>query len=121
MSAPVVYWQMVTKNPDATAAFYRDAFGWTITTGNAMGYREVDTGEGGLKGGVWPAPPEAPNLVQLFLGVPDVARAVADATALGATVIVPPTTLPDGDVMAILLDPAGLTFGVMRMPRSHAS
>jgi predicted enzyme related to lactoylglutathione lyase len=39
---------------------------------------------------------------------------------LGATVIVPPTTLPDGDMMAILLDPAGLTFGVMRMPHSHA-
>jgi predicted enzyme related to lactoylglutathione lyase len=40
---------------------------------------------------------------------------------LGATVIVPATTLPDGDVMAILLDPAGLTFGVVRTPRSNAS
>ena len=49
---------------------------------------------------------------QLFVGVPDVARLVARATELGATIIVPPTTLPDGDTMAVLADPCGVTFGV---------
>jgi predicted enzyme related to lactoylglutathione lyase len=27
---------------------------------------------------------------------------------------VPATTLPDGDTMAILADPSGITFGVMQ-------
>jgi hypothetical protein len=32
-------------------------------------------------------------------------------------VIVPPQTLPDGDEMAILTDPSGMSFGVMRSAR----
>jgi len=114
MSCPVVQWQIVTRNAEAAAAFYRDAFGWKITTGNALGYRQVDTGAGGMKGGLWPSPPDSPSLVQLFIAVPDVERAVGDATRLGAKIIVPTTTLPDGDVMAILLDPAGISFGIVR-------
>jgi uncharacterized protein len=113
MSAPIVQWQIVTSKPDAAAAFYRDLFGWKITTQNAMGYRQVDTGEGSLNGGLWPAPPDTPGMVQLFIGVPDVERAVGDAIRLGAKVIVPVTTLPDGDVMAVLLDPAGVSFGIV--------
>jgi predicted enzyme related to lactoylglutathione lyase len=72
---------------------------------------------GGTPGGVWPAPPGAPAFLQLFVGVPDVGAAVAKAQALGAKVVIPVTTLPDGDVMAVLADPGGLTFGLMR----HAS
>lgn len=114
MSAPVVHWQMVATDPDAVAKFYRELFGWTISSKNAMGYREVTAGDGGIHGGVWPSPPDGHSFVQLFVGVPDVEAAVARATALGAAIIIPPTTLPDGDVMAILKDPCGMTFGVMR-------
>lgn len=114
MSAPVVQWQMVAKDPDVFAKFYRDLFGWTISAKNAMGYRQVMTGEGGINGGVWPSPPDGHSFVQLFVGVPDVARAVTRAAELGATIIVPPTTLPDGDTMAVMKDPCGVTFGVMR-------
>ena len=111
MADPVVQWQIVTTDPEAVTRFYSTLFGWTVTTANALGYREVDTG--GLPGGVWPAPPGAPTFVQLFVRVENVERTVAEATRLGATTIVPPTALPDGDTMAILRDPSGLTFGVM--------
>jgi len=114
MPAPVLQWQLVSKNPEQLARFYGELFGWSITTKNALGYRQVSTGERGLGGGIWPAPPDAHSFVQLFVGVPDVGQAVARATELGARVIVPPTTLTDGDVMAVLADPCGVTFGVMR-------
>ena len=114
MSGPVLQWQIVAPDPDAVLTFYRRLFGWSVTDANAMGYREVDTGPGGLPGGVWPAPPGAASFVQLFVGVPDVDAALARALELGAQVIVPPATLPDGDVLAVLRDPAGLTFGLMR-------
>lgn len=114
MGAPVLQWQLVTTNPDQLANFYGDLFGWSINADNALGYRQVVTGEGGMNGGMWPAPPTAHSFVQLFVGVPDVAHAVARATELGGRVIVPPTVLPDGDVMAVLADPCGVTFGVMR-------
>jgi uncharacterized protein len=113
MSNPVLQWQIVARDPDAVTAFYAKLFGWKVTKANALGYRQVDTGNG-IAGGVWPAPPDAPSFVQLFVGVDDVPAAVAEATRLGATVIVPPSVLPDGDHIAILADPGGITFGVMR-------
>jgi predicted enzyme related to lactoylglutathione lyase len=118
MSDPVVQWQIVTKDPDAVAAFYRKLFGWTITSNNALGYREVETGDRGVPGGIWPAPPDASSFVQLFISVADVARSAEDAVNLGAKIIVPPTTLPDGDTMAVIADPHGITFGLVesRLP-----
>ncbi len=37
MSDPVVQWQIVATHPDELVKFYRELFGWTITTKNAMG------------------------------------------------------------------------------------
>jgi hypothetical protein len=56
--------------------------------------------------------------VQLFVEVEDIDAALAKATSLGATIIVPKSELPDGDALAIVLDPAGLSFGMYR-PRKH--
>jgi hypothetical protein len=44
---------------------------------------------------------------------------IAKASALGASVIVPKSELPDGDALAIVLDPAGLSFGLYR-PRNDS-
>jgi predicted enzyme related to lactoylglutathione lyase len=76
----------------------------------------VKTG-GGTDGGIWPASPGSPSFVQLFIAVPDVAASVAEAEKLGATVIVPPATLPDGDSMAVLREPSGIVFGVCRLAK----
>jgi predicted enzyme related to lactoylglutathione lyase len=113
MSHPVVQFQILAKSPEETAAFYGKLFGWRIDADNALGYRRIDTGSTqGIQGGIWPAPPHAPNFVQLFIGVSDVAAALAQAAGLGAKVIIPATTLPDGDQMAVLLDPQGMAFAL---------
>jgi uncharacterized protein len=115
MGSPVKAWQIVSKNPEATARFYADVFGWRVDVNNALGYRVVDTcSEEGVGGGIWPAPPGAKSFVQLFIEVEDVALAVEEARAHGATILVPPQKLPDGDEMAILMDPEGLAFGVTK-------
>ena len=112
MSNPVVRWQMLSPKPDETVAFYRQLFDWSVTQSNALGYREVTAGHGGIHGGVWPAPPNAPAFVQLFVQVDDVDASIAEATRLGAKVLVPKSTLPDGTAMAVLLDPLGQSFAV---------
>src|ERR1044071_9801387 len=113
MTHPVVQFQILTKSPDETAAFYGKLFGWKIDADNPLGYRRIDTGTlQGIQGGIWPAPPHAPNFVQLFVGVADVTAAVVQATGLGAKVIIPVTTLPEGEQMAVLLDPHGMAFAV---------
>lgn len=122
MANPVVMWQIVAKHPEKVADFYGGVFGWQIDQNNRLNYRMVDTGtEEGINGGIWPAPPEAATFVQLFIRVDDVAAYVGKASANGARVLIPPQALPDGDVMAILVDPEGLTFGLTQGRDGHGS
>jgi uncharacterized protein len=115
MANPVMQFQILSKTPDETAQFYSTLFGWSITTNNPLGYRQIDTGSfAGIQGGIWPAPPQAPNFVQLFIAVDDVKAAIHKAETLGAKVIVPPATLPEGGEMAVMLDPQGMSFGLWR-------
>ena len=115
MANPVMQFQIVSKSPEETAAFYGSLFGWTIAADNPMGYRTIRTGsEEGIQGGIWPAPPQASNFVQLFMAVDDVKASVGKAESIGAKLLIPPTMLPDGDEMAVLHDPQGMSFAVWR-------
>lgn len=115
MGQPVMQWQMLAKEPDKAAEFYSRLFGWHVNANNALGYRKLETGsERGIHGGIWPAPPEGRALVQLFIEVDDLPGTIEQAAALGATVLFPPQTLPDGDQMALLLGPEGLPFGIFK-------
>ena len=114
MGNPVIQWQIVTKAPDQAAKFYGALFEWDMNRNNLLGYQTVDTGsELGISGGIWPAPPEVPPFVQLFIQVDNCEAYAERARELGARVIVPPQVLPDGDQMAILHDPQGLPFGIV--------
>jgi predicted enzyme related to lactoylglutathione lyase len=74
MSNPVMQFQMISKAPEETARFYSSLFGWKVDADNPMGYRQINTGSPeGIQGGIWPAPPQATNFVQLFMSVEDVA------------------------------------------------
>lgn len=113
MGNPVVQWQIVARDPEAVASFYSSVFGWRVHRDNKLGFRQLVTEDDrGIDGGVWPSPPEGHNLVQLFIEVEDIDGTIAKATARGAQVLFPKQQLPDGDSMAILLDPVGLSFGV---------
>jgi predicted enzyme related to lactoylglutathione lyase len=120
MPDPVVRWQIVSPDAERTSTFYRDLFGWDFTQANAMGYRELRTGSmptEPVDGGVWPSPPGQGPMCQLFIAVEDVQACVTKAEALGAKVIVPYSVLPDGDAMAVLMDPTGLPFGVCKLKK----
>lgn len=122
---PVVSWQIVSTDPKAASRFYERLFGWTVSADNALAYREVRTGPGGVDGGIWPASPTAAqppganppgaggSFVQLFVRVADVDATVARAVELGGRIVVPRTVLPDGDTMAVIVDPTGLPFGLV--------
>lgn len=111
MPNPVVRWQIISSEPDKAAGFYQKLFEWKLSKVNALGYRELSAGAG-IDGGVWPAPQAKSGFVQLFIEVADVEQCIAKATRLGAKVLVPKSVLPDGDTMAVLLDPLGVSFAV---------
>jgi predicted enzyme related to lactoylglutathione lyase len=118
MPHPVIRWQIVSPEPDRTAGFYQKLFDWKLSKANTMGYRELASGvkpAAPVDGGVWPSPPGQNAFVQLFIEVADVDACIEKAAGLGAKVLVPKSILPDGDTMAVLLDPAGLSFGICRL------
>ena len=113
MANPVLQFQMLSNDPAATAKFYNALFDWSADAGNASGYRRIHTGsDEGIQGGIWPAPPGAAAFVQLFVGVTDLKAAMERATALGAKILVPATSLPEGGQLAILQNPQGMSFGL---------
>lgn len=115
MANPVMQFQILSKAPDETAKFYSTLFGWTVNADNPLGYREIRTGsENGIQGGIWPAPPQAPTFVQLFMAVEDVRTCVQRAEAMGAKLIIPATSLPNGGELAVMHDPQGMSFGLMK-------
>ncbi|MBL9201491.1 MAG: hypothetical protein JNL39_13360 [Opitutaceae bacterium] len=118
MPNPVIRWQIITPEADQAAGFYKKLFAWDLSTANALGYRELRSGEArGADGGVWPAPPGKPSFVQLQIEVADIDAAIGKATKLGASVIMPKSVLPEGDAMAVLLDPAGISFVICQLQR----
>lgn len=115
MGKPVVQWQIVSRNAESHCAFYAKLFDWTVNANNPLGYRMVDPGnERGIPGGFWPAPPNTTPFVQLFMQVEDLESTIKDATALGASVLIPPQNLPAGEAMAVLRDPEGMPFAIYR-------
>jgi len=115
MPHPVTKFQIVSAQPELTAAFYSVLFGWRTDADNPMGYREIHTGsDAGIQGGIWPAPPQAPSFVQLFVQSDDVEGIAKRAQELGARLIVGPAALPDGDWMAVFTDPTGMAFAIWK-------
>ena len=114
MNGAVSHWQMITKDPDVTARFYESLFGWRFSANNAMGYRMVSTNaHKGIDGGIWPAPPEAPETVQLYVEVEDLDASLRRIEDLGGRILMQKQNLPDGDAMALAMDPLGRAFGLM--------
>lgn len=115
MPNPVVHWQIITTDPERLADFYERLFDWEIDDDNPMGYRRVHTGsDRGVDGGLWPAPPEGHDFVQMHVEVQDVAASVSRAEELGGEVIVSPQVLPEGDEMAVIHDPMGVPLVLYR-------
>jgi predicted enzyme related to lactoylglutathione lyase len=121
MSNPVFEFQIISKDPDGTGRFYCELFGWSVNSNSAIGHRRIDTGSTeGIQGGIWPAPPQAPTFVQLFVAVNDVAAVVSKAETIGAKLLIVPTKLPEGGEIADMHDPQGMPFVVCRREAERA-
>lgn len=112
MTNTVMHWQLLSADPKRAASFYAELFDWQVSAANGLGYREVKTG-GPVDGGIWPAPAGAPETVQIYIEVADIDAMLARTVELGGSVIMPRQALPDGDSMALALDPLGRSFGLM--------
>ena len=44
MANPVTQFQILSRNPDKTAEFYTNLFGWVVIADNPLGCRQIRTG-----------------------------------------------------------------------------
>jgi predicted enzyme related to lactoylglutathione lyase len=75
MGRPVVYWELMSKDPAQVALFYERVFGWKIQERPEIDYRRVDTGtEEGINGGiVKPRDGALPGNLTMYVDVDDLA------------------------------------------------
>lgn len=119
-----IWYELMTADPDAAAAFYGDVVGWRsrpFDAGIPGGYHIFSAGEedaGGLM--TLPGGGARPGWIG-YVAVRDVNAAAAALVADGATQLVPPTDIPDVGRFAVIADPQGAAFVIMRGASEHDS
>ena len=116
-----VWDELGTSDVDAAQRFYEEVFGWTT---NDMGpdyggYRIFNRGETGIAGLMTVADESIPPHWQPYVAVDDPDATVAKAKELGGSVLAEPMDVPEVGRIAVLRDPQGATFGIIKpQPRS---
>lgn len=122
-----IWYELLTADPDASKRFYDDVVGWTVEDrpSGEMDYRMIDTGNG-LVGGVMRLTPEmtgggARPTWLFYIGVDDVDATTEAIKAAGGSVTMGPWDLPGVGRMAMVADPHGVPFYVMRGSSDESS
>jgi hypothetical protein len=109
---PVVHWEIVAKDPERQADFYRKLCHWDISDGPLM---QIAPGLGG------PEPGPAGHIrqgehsgVSLYVQVHDLAASLRLAAELGGRVVMEPFDVPDGPTIAFIEDPEGLGVALVQ-------
>jgi len=110
--------ELMTSDPDAAARFYSALFGWTLETmpDAGMPYQVIKTGTdaiGGVMGLPPGAPPGMPPTWAAYVTVADIEAVVKQVTALGGSVMMPPTDIPSVGRFAVIQDPQGAMLNVI--------
>ena len=123
-----VWYEFMTGDPDAATRFYDAVVGWRVDAQSASpgaDYRMIQTDAGGTGGMMtltddMTAMGAKPGWL-FYVGVEDVDAKAEQARSLGAGVLVPPTDIPGIGRFALLSDPEGVPFYIMRGSGDEAS
>jgi len=113
--------ELSARGVDKAIPFYQKVFGWTPKA-NDMGpgqpaYTEFQLGGESVAGGQEMqamVPPQVPSYWLVYFTVADVDKSFKTATQAGARELVAPMEFPGGR-FAILTDPQGASFGLLKM------
>lgn len=124
---PVAWFEVATRDPEASTRFYSELFGWTTSSMPIPGMEGINytmlhsPGSDTPFSGVMPMTPEwgdfAPQWC-LYLSTDDVDAAASKAVELGGTVMVPAFDIPGVGRIAGIIDPSGAFFYLMKSAES---
>jgi uncharacterized protein len=119
----IVWHEMNSQEPQLSAAFYSELFGWSFDFSNPR-YTMIHSGAAAVGGMIKLPPLDVPSHWLPYMAVLDVDGSSARATAAGCSVITGTMDVPSGR-FNVLQDPLGALFCVWRgtgedMPSSDA-
>jgi uncharacterized protein len=122
-----IWYELIAADPDAAAAFYQDVLGWTVSPQpDGMDYRMIETTAAGHVGGLMRLTEDMqsggaqPGWL-FYVGVDDVDATVSKVVERGGAVRISPKDIPDVGRFALVTDPQGVPFYVMRGAVDHVS
>ena len=116
-----IWYELMTPDAEGAKAFYDAVVGWNISEGAPEfgGYRMIGRSDGGNAGGVLPLTDEMqqhgarPTWLG-YVSVADVDQAVAAIEQAGGKGLMPAFDIPNVGRIALVADPQGAPFYVMR-------
>ncbi|MBX3025132.1 VOC family protein [bacterium] len=123
MADTFIWYELATRDPAAAEAFYAAVVGWTAQPfGGGMAYTVLAAPDGAV-GGIGPLPAEAwatPGWLG-YIAVDDVDAVAERITRAGGAVVRPPDDIPGVGRFAVVADPQGVRFMLLRpTPRDAA-
>ncbi|MEX1033362.1 MAG: VOC family protein [Cellvibrionaceae bacterium] len=115
-----IWYELMTRDPDAAKSFYDEVVGWNIgeQMPGDMDYRMIAAGEeyvGGVFGLTDDMCEQGARAAWLgYVGVDDVDATAAKLQELGGSLLMPAMDLPDVGRIAMVADPQGVPFYIMR-------
>lgn len=116
-----IWYELLSLDADGSKAFYDAVVGWKIDAQASFpnGYRMIGRGDGKYAGGILPLTDEmrghgAQPVWLGYIGVDDVDATQAKVEGDGGAVLMPAFDIPGVGRVALLADPQGAPFYVMR-------
>jgi predicted enzyme related to lactoylglutathione lyase len=114
MGNPTMWFEVAARDREAMKGFYSGLFDWKLTDMEAMPYTGIETGGGGIPGGIGAAPEGNDGHVTFYVQVDDVEAGLAKAESLGGNRLMGPMDIPTGKI-GLFADPEGHVVGLMNM------
>jgi hypothetical protein len=113
-----VHWELWSKQPERISEFYAKVFDWKVQTYPEMKYHMVDTGGGGINGGIFqPQEGTWPGNMAFYVDVEELGAAMRTIVAAGGKVIVERQEVPGMGSFGLFEDPDGRVMGIWEQAR----
>ena len=122
MANPITWFEIIGPDASALHRFYKDVFDWKLTAPVAeMGnYSMLQGHEPGIGGGIGGGQSDE-RRVSVYIESSTPEAHLNKALAAGAKLLMPVTTITPDTTIAMFLDPAGNTIGILKAnPRRPA-
>jgi predicted enzyme related to lactoylglutathione lyase len=116
MANPVVHFEVLGKDAEATQAFYAKIFDWPMEKVMDTYAMVRPSGEDAIAGGVGATMPGTPGHSTFYVEVDDLQATLDAIEAAGGSTVQPPMDVPNGPSIALFKDPDENLVGLVKQP-----